>query len=85
MITRQYFGWLMDNNLIKRGDYQRISDLCIEKNLTGVDGGIMGRRAIFQVMVQGRPCSTEITELITDYFQAKHNAIIRQKQIVNAD
>jgi hypothetical protein len=84
MITRQYYGWLVDNGLIARGDYQRISDLCLEKNYLGIDGGTMSRKAIFQIMVQGREATAEITELITEYFQAKHNVILKQKEIVNA-
>ena len=46
MITRQYYGRLVDNKLIVRGDFQNITNICNEKNLTGIDGGMITRQVI---------------------------------------
>ena len=84
MITRQYHGWLVDNDLIKRGDHTRIADICNEKKLLGINGGAVDRTYIQKVIVDGMEATAEIVEVIMDYYQSRQNMILKQKEIINA-
>lgn len=84
MITRQYYGRLVDNKLIVRGDFQNICNICNEKNLTGIDGGMITRQVIFDIVKNGRDCTPEVVEVITEYFEKKIKAIEKQNQLVKA-
>jgi hypothetical protein len=82
MITRQYYGWLQDNNLIQRGDYQRISEICKEKGLPGITGGELDRKAIFYIVSQGRLCSEEVSSVIREYFETRKKSIDQQNKVI---
>jgi hypothetical protein len=84
MITRQYYGRLVDNKLIVRGDFQNICNICNEKKLTGIDGGKITRQVIFDIVKNGRYCTPEVVEVITEYFEKKIKAIEKQNQLVKA-
>lgn len=84
MITRQYHGWLVDNDLIKRGDYSRIAEICKEKKLEGINGGAIDRTFIQKVIVDGMEASAETVQVIMDYYQDRQDLINKQKEIVNA-
>lgn len=84
MITRLYYGWLCDNDLIKRGDYSRIAEICQQKQLKGIEGGEVDRTSIRLVVVDGSETTQEIVEEIVTYFQQRHNLVLKQKEIVNS-
>lgn len=84
MITRQYHGWLVDNDLIKRGDYTRIAEQCIKKELKGINGGAVDRNYIQKVITDGLEATQEIVEVIVDYYQARQKMVLKQKEIINA-
>lgn len=82
MITRKYYGMLVDNNLIHRGDYQRIADICNEKKLKGIDGGVIERIAIHAIITKGRKTTNEITNVILEYYNERLTSLSVQQKAV---